>query len=74
VPNVADEWWTTAEIAEYLGITVKSVNNYVSRRRPTGNPIPLPDRRYGRTGVWRPVRITEWNATRQGSGNRRPRK
>lgn len=69
MPNVADEWWTTSDIAEYLHISVKSVNNYVSRRRPVGHPIPQSDRQYGRTRVWRPVRIVEWHERRPGSGN-----
>jgi predicted DNA-binding transcriptional regulator AlpA len=65
------EWWTTTEVAAYLGVGVSTVSGY--RRR---GQMPPPDRTIGRTHVWRADRIVEWHARRPrpGVGGRRPRR
>lgn len=68
-PKVTDEWWTAEDCASWLGITAAAWRNYASHGVPKGNPAPVADRRFGRTNVWRPVRVIEWNAKRPGSGN-----
>lgn len=50
-----DEWWTTADVARYLGLQIGTVSSYRMRGQ-----MPLPERRIGRTWVWRPKAIVEW--------------
>lgn len=47
--------WTTADVAEYLGIGESTVRAYAARGR-----MPAPDGRLGRTPWWRPATIREW--------------
>jgi|SRR3954453_4005020 hypothetical protein len=49
------EWWTTADIASYLGVQPATVSNY--RRHAQ---MPAPDGKVEGTYVWRPSRILEW--------------
>lgn len=67
-PDPAAEWWTTSDIASYLGIRVATVSTYRSRGQ-----MPEPDLTVGRTHMWRPSRIIEWHETRPrpGVGGRR---
>ena len=62
-PDQHAEWWTTSEVAAYLGVGVSTVSNY--RRR---GQMPLPDQTIGRTHVWRPARIIEWHGKRPRPG------
>ncbi|WP_083503464.1 helix-turn-helix transcriptional regulator [Frankia casuarinae] len=66
-PDPDLEWWTTSDVAEYLGVRVGTVSSYRIRGQ-----MPEPDRTIGRTHVWRPQRILEWHAgrTRVGVGGR----
>jgi len=64
-PQADDEWWTTSDVAAYLGVVVGTVSTYRSREQ-----MPAPDRTIGRTPVWRPARIIEWH---QGRGVTRRR-
>lgn len=54
-PDPKAEWWTTTEVAAYLGVGVPTVSAYRSRRQ-----MPLPDQTIGRTHMWRPERIIKW--------------
>lgn len=54
-PDPKAEWWTTTEVAAYLGLGVPTVSAYRSRGQ-----MPLPDQTIGRTHVWRPERIIRW--------------
>lgn len=65
---MAEEWWTTADVAEYLGISAASVRHYLRRRMPEGNPFPLEERRFGTALVWRPETIRRWHESRPGRG------
>ncbi|WP_146149578.1 helix-turn-helix transcriptional regulator [Kineococcus rhizosphaerae] len=64
--DAAQEWWTTAEIAEHCGISRASVRAYVSR-----GILPAPATTIGRTPVWRPQAVIEAHAARRGRGWRR---
>ncbi|WP_157474267.1 helix-turn-helix domain-containing protein [Frankia sp. EUN1f] len=66
-PDPDLEWWTTSDVAEYLGVRVGTVSAY----RKSGR-LPEPDQTVGRTHMWRPGRIVEWHAsrTRVGVGGR----
>lgn len=58
-PDSEAEWWTTSDVATYLGVGVATVSAYRSRGQ-----MPAPDKTIGRTHVWAPARIIEWHAKR----------
>jgi predicted DNA-binding transcriptional regulator AlpA len=68
-PDPASEWWTTSDVAAYLGLKVSTVSAYRARGQ-----MPEPDMSLGRTHVWKPRRIISWHEsrTRVGVGGRRP--
>jgi hypothetical protein len=66
-PDKKAEWWTTSDVAAYLGVAVGTVSTYRARSQ-----MPAPDQTIGRTHVWRPKRIIEWHKGRPGHGGRRP--
>ena len=66
-PDPTTDWWTTTDVANYLGVTVSTVSTYRSRGQ-----MPAPDRTIGRTHVWAPKRIIEWHDQRPGHGGRPP--
>lgn len=58
MPEAAAEWWTLADIARYWDVQLKTV--YWYRYRSThGYPgtFPKPDAVIGRTPVWRPTTV-----------------
>jgi 8-oxo-dGTP pyrophosphatase MutT (NUDIX family)/predicted DNA-binding transcriptional regulator AlpA len=61
------EWWTTTDVAEYLGVRVATVSTYRKRGQ-----MPAPDQSLGRSHVWRPSRIIAWHEgrPRPGTGGR----
>lgn len=59
-PDPTAEWWTTTDVAAYLGVGVPTVSAYRSRGQ-----MPLPDQTIGRTHVWRPERIITWRHPEQ---------
>jgi hypothetical protein len=65
------EWWTTADVASYLGVHSTTVTNYRKRAQ-----MPPPDATVGRTHMWRPARIVEWHQSRPrpGVGGRPPKR
>lgn len=58
-PSLDDTWWTTNDVATYLGVSIGTVSSYRGRQQ-----IPEPDDRIGRTWVWAPARIIEWDKHR----------
>jgi len=54
-PDPNAEWWTTTDVATYLGVAVATVSAYRSRGQ-----MPEPDQTLGRTRLWRPHRIIAW--------------
>ncbi len=62
-PDPNAEWWTTTDVARYLGISVSAVTNYRKRKQ-----MPQPDKTIGRTRMWRPIRIITWHAGRPRPG------
>ncbi|MGF1651851.1 MAG: NUDIX domain-containing protein [Actinomycetales bacterium] len=61
-PDRRAEWWTTSDVAAYLGVKVGTVSAYRVRGQ-----MPAPARALGRTQLWRPVEIMAW---RGGPGKR----
>lgn len=57
------EWWTTSDVAAYLGLRVSTVSSYRMRGQ-----MPKPDMTLGRTHVWRPSKIIEWHQQRPRPG------
>lgn len=87
--DVDADYWTMADIAEHLGLKLRSVHTYRTRgeqlrqRAAAGEPVseeqlaaglPKEDKMIGRTPVWRPATITSWKRPGQGAGGGRPRK
>lgn len=66
-PDPSAKWWTTSEVAAYLGVDKSAVSSYKKK-----GVMPAPDEIYGRTSVWSPKRIIEWHADRPrpGTGGR----
>lgn len=67
-PDPEAEWWTTKDVAAYLGIEAAAVSTYRKRGQ-----MPAPDQTLGtRTHLWKPSRITTWqeSRTRAGVGGR----
>ena len=63
IPDPAAEWWTTADVASFLGVHSTTVTNYRKRGQ-----MPAPDATVGRTHMWRPDRIVEWHRKRPRPG------
>ena len=64
-----EEWWTSTEVLEYLASqgqesTLDTWGGYYRRGQ-----APAPERKVGRTLLWRPPAIREWSAARPGPGN-----
>lgn len=62
-PDPALEWWTTSDVAAYLGVRVATVSTYRKRGQ-----MPEPDMVLGRTSAWRPKTIIDWHAQRPRPG------
>ncbi len=62
-PDPAAEWWTTSDVAAYLGLRVGTVSSYRQRGQ-----MPEPDLTVGRTHMWRPARIIQWHRSRPRPG------
>ena len=64
LPEDADvAWWTTSDVATYLGVRVATVSTYRARGQ-----MPAPDLTVGRTHMWKPERIMEWHKQRPRPG------
>lgn len=63
-PSPKAQWWTTADVASYLGLKPATISAYRARGQ-----MPPPDQKLGRTQLWRPRTIIDWHENRPGSGN-----
>jgi predicted DNA-binding transcriptional regulator AlpA len=59
VSDLPSDWWSTADVASYLGVSESTIRSYVARQQ-----MPKPDRRIGSVGVWRPATIRKWHEQR----------
>jgi predicted DNA-binding transcriptional regulator AlpA len=57
--TLPDDWWSTEDVATYLGVAASTVRAYLTR-----DQMPKADRRIGRTLLWRPETIQTWHAGR----------
>jgi hypothetical protein len=64
-PDPKAEWWTTSDVANYLGVVISTVSAYRARGQ-----MPAPDKTIGRTHIWTPARIIDWHEGRPGHGGR----
>jgi predicted DNA-binding transcriptional regulator AlpA len=62
-PDPDAEWWTTSDVAAYLGVRGATVSTYRKRGQ-----MPAPDMMLGRTQAWKPARIIDWHAARPRPG------
>jgi predicted DNA-binding transcriptional regulator AlpA len=60
------DWWTTREVAKFLGIEESTVRAYAARHK-----MPEPDAYVGATKLWRQETIKEWAANRPRKGKPR---
>jgi len=58
------EWWTTTDVASFLGLRVGTVSSYRQRGQ-----MPAPDKTLGRTHLWRPETIRTWHQQRPRVGS-----
>lgn len=63
-PDVDAEWWTTTDVAAYLGVRPTTISTYRMRGQ-----MPPPDHKLGRTQLWHPKTIIDWHQRRPGRGN-----
>lgn len=57
--TLLEDWWSTENVATFLGVARSTVSAYVTRHQ-----MPQPDRYIGRTRLWRPDTIREWQQAR----------
>jgi predicted DNA-binding transcriptional regulator AlpA len=62
-PDPDAGWWTTTDVASYLGLRVATISSYRNRGQ-----MPEPDLTIGRTPAWRPQTIIEWHGARPRPG------
>lgn len=62
-PDPDADWWTTTDVAAYMGVRVGTVSTYRKRGQ-----MPAPDLTVGRTHMWRPKRIIDWHSSRPRPG------
>ena len=62
-PDPSAEWWTTSDVAAYLGVQVATVSQYRKRGQ-----TPEPDLTVRRTHLWRPAGIVAWHGSRPRPG------
>ncbi|MER6601855.1 helix-turn-helix transcriptional regulator [Streptomyces parvus] len=58
------DYWTVEDIADHWGVTIQTVRSYRSRKR---GELPEPDKMFGRSPVWRPSTITEFQRPGRGA-------
>ena len=63
-PTLPRDWWTTSDVAAYLGIATSTVRAYLAR-----DQMPAPDRRLGQMQLWRPRTIQQWHGHRPRKGD-----
>lgn len=63
-PQPTDDWWTTSDVATFLGLRVGTVSSYRQRGQ-----MPPPAKTVGRTHLWRPETIVEWQRHRPRVGD-----
>jgi predicted DNA-binding transcriptional regulator AlpA len=56
---LSGDWWTTKEVAQFLGIEEVTVRAYVTRHK-----MPQPDAYVGSTKLWQQQTIKEWARNR----------
>lgn len=61
-PNA--DYWTIADIAEYWHVSPQTVRSYRSRGK---GELPKEDRTFGRSPVWRPATIINFERPGQGA-------
>lgn len=61
-PNA--DYWTVADIAEHWGVTARTIRTYRSRKR---GELPEPDKVFGRSPVWKPSTILNFDRPGQGA-------
>lgn len=57
--DLPTDWWTAEDCAAYLGIAANTWRSYVARHQ-----APEPERKFGRSPVWRPRVVKTWDVSR----------
>lgn len=61
--SLSAEWWSIADAACYLGVRASTISAYRFRGR-----FPPPGMIVGRTAMWRPQAIVDWQKSRPRAG------
>ncbi|PPK90836.1 helix-turn-helix protein [Kineococcus xinjiangensis] len=64
--DLPEDWWSTEDVAGYLGISTSTVRAYLARRQ-----MPEPTRKIGRMALWRPDDVRDWAGQRPRAGIQR---
>ena len=62
-PDPDAEWWTTTDVAAYVGVRVATISTYRNRGQ-----MPAAEMVLGRTPAWHPATIIGWQAGRPRPG------
>lgn len=57
--DLPDDWWTTEQVATFLGVTASTLRAYKARGQ-----MPAPDRKMGPLSLWKPSTIRDWDKSR----------
>lgn len=60
-----NQYWTTTQVADYLGVKVDTFKGYVKRNIAPGSATRLD----ARTPLWDAATVRDWHASRPGRGN-----
>jgi hypothetical protein len=58
-PDPEAPWWTTTDVARFLGVSVGTVSSYRGRQQ-----MPAPLGKIGSSHVWTPASIMSWQSGR----------
>jgi hypothetical protein len=68
VDELPTDWWTTADVLTYLKSVGVPITDATWRAYVARGQAPEPDRNFGRSPVWQPAKIREWQAARPRRG------
>lgn len=72
-PDPHAPWWTTTDVAAYLGVAPATVRAYRKRGEMPAPDYPTKGRQIEGKPLWKPTTIVEWHKNRPGHGGRPPR-
>lgn len=68
VPELPADWWGIPDVLAYLRSVGAPISRPTWSAYVTRGQAPAPERVFGRSPVWRPDTIREWQSTRPRRG------